>query len=278
MAGNETGGWHAPRARPESPRFDASIAHPARIYDYWLGGKDNFASDREAAENVIAARPTVVRDVRANRAFMHRAVAHLAGEAGIRQFLDIGTGIPTSPNLHEVVQEIAPAARVVYVDNDPIVLLHARALLNSNPQGRTAYIEADLRDPDTILKVAAGTLDFDRPVAIVLVGILFLISDDEDPYGIVARLMDAVPSGSYLVLTHPASDVNAEAVAEGARRYNLSVSTPQTRRNFAEVTQFFEGLDVVEPSVVQCHRWRPGPGIDVRDYEVSAWAGIACKP
>lgn len=268
----------AARARPEQPRFDTSVAHPARIYDYWLGGKDNFAADREAAENVIAVRPTVVRDIRANRAFMHRAVACLAAEAGVRQFLDIGTGIPTSPNLHEIVQEVTPSARVVYVDNDPIVLLHARALLKSTPEGKTTYLEADLRDPDAILESAARTLDFNRPVAIALIGILFLISDDEDPYGIVARLMDSMPSGSYLVLTHPASDVNAEAVAEGARRYNQASATKQTRRSFAEVNQFVEGLDLVAPGVVQCHRWRPGPGIDVREYEVSAWAAVASKP
>ncbi|MGO9083495.1 MAG: SAM-dependent methyltransferase [Streptosporangiaceae bacterium] len=276
-AGNQAKGVPAPGARAKRSEFDVGVAHPARVYDYWLGGKDNFAADREAAESVIAARPTVVRDVRANRAFMRRAVAYLAAEAGMRQFLDIGTGIPTRPNLHEVAQGITPAARVVYADNDPIVLSHARALLTSSPQGATAYIDADLRDPGAILKEAARTLDFARPVAIVLVGILFLISDDEDPYGIVAQLMDAVPSGSSLVITHPASDVNSEAVAEGARRYNQSVATRQTRRSFTQVTRFFEGLDVVEPGIVQCHRWRPGPGIDVRAYEVSAWAAVARK-
>jgi S-adenosyl methyltransferase len=276
-AGNPPEGEPAPEARVNLSKFDVGVAHSARVYDYWLGGKDNFAADREAAESVIAARPTIVRDVRENRAFMRRAVAYLAAEAGMRQFLDIGTGIPTSPNLHEVAQGIAPEARIVYADNDPIVLSHAKALLTSSPQGATAYIDADLREPGAILKEAVRTLDFARPVAVVLVGILFLISDGDDPYGIVAHLMDAVASGSYLVITHPASDVNDAAVAEGARRYNQSVATRQTRRSFTEVTRFLEGLDVVPPGLVQCHRWRPGPGIDVQEYEVSAWAAVARK-
>ena len=181
-------------ARPQASEpaaIDTSVAHPARVYDYWLGGKDNFAADRAAAEQVIAVRPTVRRDIRENRAFLRRAVAYLA-EAGLRQFLDIGTGIPTSPNVHEVVQRIAPDARVVYVDNDPIVLTHARALLASTPEGATAYIDADLRDPDKVMREAAATLDLSRPTAVMLVGVLHLISDEEDPYGIAARLMAAV--------------------------------------------------------------------------------------
>jgi hypothetical protein len=275
---NRTDDWFAvsPLAR-EPAEFDTSVAHPARVYDYWLGGKDNFAADREAGERVIAARPTTMRDIRAHRAFLRRAVAYLAAGAGLRQFLDVGTGIPTSPNVHEVVQAIAPDARIVYVDNDPIVLAHARALLTSTPEGATAYIDADLRSPGEILQEAARTLDFSRPVAVLLVGILHLISDDEDPDGIISQLMDAVPPGSYLVLTHPASDVDTEAVAESARRYNQSVATPQTRRSIAEVSRFLAGLDVVEPGVVQCHRWHPEPGEAVQDYEVPAWVGIGRK-
>src|SRR6202046_2489536 len=215
--------------------IDTSVAHPARVYDYWLGGKDNFAADRKAAEEVIAIRPAMRRDIRANREMLRRAVRYLAAEAGPRQFLDIGTGIPTSPNVHEVVQRIAPDARVVYVDNDPIVLTHARALLASTPEGATAYIDADLRDPDKVLREAAATLDLSRPTAVMLVGVLHLISDEEDPYGIAARLMAGVPAGSYLVLTHPASDVNAEMAAEGARRYNQSVATQTPRRRLAAV-------------------------------------------
>jgi hypothetical protein len=275
-----TAGGSRAAAEPDSDlaQFDTGVAHPARVYDYWLGGKDNFAADREAAERVIAARPTIVRDIRANRAVMHRAVAFLAAEAGVRQFLDIGTGIPTSPNVHEIAQDIAPDARIVYVDNDPIVLAYDRALLTSTPDGATAYVDADLRESGKILAEAARTLDFSQPVAVLLVGVLHLISDEEDPYGIVARLMEAVSSGSYLVLTHPASDIHAGVAAEGARRYNQSVATAQTRRSLDEVARFLPGLEIAEPGIVQFHRWRPGPGVDVEQYEVSGWAVVARKP
>jgi S-adenosyl methyltransferase len=273
-----TGSSDASEWATDLSRFDTGVAHSARVYDYWLGGKDNFSVDREVAERVIAARPTIVRDIRANRAFMHRAVAYLAADAGIGQFLDIGTGIPTSPNVHEIAQKITPDARIVYADNDPIVLAYARALLTSTPEGATAYVDADLRDPGRIIAEAAKTLDFSQPVAIMLIGVLFLISDEDDPYGIVARLMDAAPPGSYLVLTHPASDIHADVVAEGARHYNASVATAQTRRSLAEVSRLMEGLELVEPGVVQAHRWHPEPGADVSEYEVSAWAGIGSKP
>ena len=274
MAENMTG--DDPARAPAG--IDTTVAHPARVYDYWLGGKDNFAADREAAEQVIAARPTILRDIRANREFLHRAVRYLAAQAGIRQFLDVGTGIPTSPNVHEIAQEIAPGARVVYADNDPIVLSHARALLTSTPDGMTAYVDADLRRPDEILRRARQTLDFIRPVAVVLVGIMHLISDDEDPYGLADRLMAATAGGSYLVITQPASDVHADAAAEGARRYNERVATKQTRRSFTDMARFTEGLDLVEPGIVQSHRWRPAPGMRVEDYEVSGWAVVARKP
>jgi len=254
--------------------FRTDVPHPARIYDYWLGGKDNFAADREAAEAVIAVRPTVVRDIRANRAFMHRAVAWLVSEAGIGQFLDIGTGLPTKPNVHDVAQAVIPAARVVYVDNDPLVLSHAQALLVGGPEGKTAYVDADLRDPDQILDQAARTLDFTRPTAVLLVGILHLISDEEDPAQIIARLMAAVPPGSYLVINAPASDVHAKVAAEGAKRLAEMGSTPVTRRSREQVAGFFSGLDLVEPGVVQTHRWRPEPGISTAEYEVSAWAAV----
>jgi hypothetical protein len=267
---------------PEPPGRGAidlrtDVPHPARIYDYWLGGKDNFAADRDAAEAVIAIRPTVVRDIRANRAFLRRAVTWLAAEAGIGQFLDIGTGIPTKPNVHELVQAIIPAARIVYVDNDPIVLSHARALLASRPEGETAYLDADLREPATILAQAAQTLDFTRPAALLLVGILHLISADENPDGIIGQLLTALAPGSYLVVNAPASDVHAEVAAEGARRLAERGSTPVTRRTRAEVTGFFAGLDLVEPGVVQTHRWHPDPGISTDEYEVSAWAAVGRK-
>jgi len=204
-------------------------------------------------------------------------VAWLASEAGIWQFLDIGTGIPTKPNVHEVAQAIVPAARIVYVDNDPIVLSHARALLASGPEGVTAYIDADLRSPEEILAQAAKTLDFSEPVALLLVGILHLIGDDEHPGEIIARLMEALPPGSYLVVNAPASDVHAAVAAEGARRLAESGSTPTTRRSREEVAGFFSGLELVDPGVVQTHRWHPEPGISTEEYEVSAWAAVGRK-
>jgi trans-aconitate methyltransferase len=260
----------------EGSVLDTSVAHPARVYDYWLGGKDNYAADRSAAEAIIAVRPSIVRDIRANRAFMRRAAAYLAAE-GVRQFLDIGTGIPTHPNLHEVVQDIAPDARIVYADNDPVVLAHARALLVSTPEGETSYIQADLRDPGVILQEAARTLNFAQPIAVTLVSILQLISDEEDPYGIVARLMSTVAPGSYLAVTHPASDIQGELVAESARRYNESVATAVTLRTFDQVARFFDGLELVDPAIVQCHRWHPRPGDSVDEYEVAGWGAVGRK-
>ncbi len=260
------------------PEIDTSVAHPARIYDYWLGGKDNYAADREAGDLVLASRPGLRESVRANRAFLARVVRLLAGELGIRQFLDIGTGIPSANNTHEVAQQVAPDARVVYADNDPIVLAHARALLTSNPQGVTAYLDADLRATGALLEKAAKTLDFGQPIAIMLLGVLHLISDEEDPWAIVARLVDAVPSGSYLVITHPASDLLPQTQGEASRRYNQNVATHQTLRTRAEVARFFDGLELLEPGVEQWHLWRPDPGDDV-DYELkSGHAGVARKP
>jgi hypothetical protein len=256
--------------------LDTSVAHPARVYDYWLGGKDNFAADREAAERVLAVTPGLRQRVRANRAFLARAVRYLATEAAIRQFLDIGTGIPSADNTHEVAQAVAPDSRIVYVDNDPIVLVHARALLVGTPQGATQYIEGDLRQPGAIL-AAARTLDFDRPVALLLIGILHLIQDSERPYEIVAELMDALPSGSYLGISHPALDI-LPGQEEAQRRYNERVSTPQTLRTEPEVARFFVGLDLVPPGVVYVHNWRPDPGDPVPPGGVSAYGGVARKP
>ena len=259
------------------PGFDISVAHPARVYDYWLGGKDHFEADRIVAEEVIAVRPTIIRDIRANRAFLGRAVRFLAAGAGIRQFLDIGTGIPSADNTHEVAQSVAPESRIVYVDNDPIVLAHARALLTSAPEGACAYLDADLKDTGKILEEAARTLDFSRPVAVLFIGVLHLVSDEEDPYGIVAEMTGATVSGSYLALTQPARDINADMVAEGARRYNEHVRVPQTRRTYAETLRFFDDMQVVPPGLVQCHRWRPDPGATGLNENVSAWGGVARK-
>jgi hypothetical protein len=258
--------------------IDTTVAHPARVYDYWLGGTNNFPADREAAERVLAATPGLRARVQANRAFLARVVRYLTAEAGVRQFLDVGTGIPAADNTHEVAQAAAPDSRVVYVDNDPIVLFHARELLASAPEGVTQYIEGDLRDPGAILEAAAGTLDFTRPAALMLLGVLHLIGDSEEPYRIVAGLMDALAPGSYLAISHPASDIHAAAQAEAQKRYNERVATPQTLRNRAEVTRFFDGLDLVPPGVVYVHAWRPDPG-DVPPADgVSAHGGVARKP
>jgi hypothetical protein len=258
-------------------RIDTGTAHSARIYNYWLGGKDNFPADREAAQAAIAANPGIVADVRANRAFLARAVRYLVAEAGVRQFLDIGTGLPTADNTHEVAQATAPECRVVYVDNDPVVLTHARALLSSTPEGAIAYLDADLREPELILKSAARTLDLSQPIALMLLIILHLIPDDEHPETIVARLLNALPLGSYLVLAHPASDIQPAAMAEMTRRVNERMrGTTATMRTYDQVVGFFNGLKLVEPGVVQPQRWRPGPTTET-PAEVTAWCGVALK-
>jgi len=263
---------------PEFPLgFDISVAHPARVYDYWLGGKDHFEPDRIAAQEVIAVRPTIIRDIRANREFLGRVVRFLAGEAGIRQFLDIGTGIPSANNTHEVAQLVAPDCRIVYVDNDPIVLAHARALLTSTPEGACAYLDADLKDTGKILQEAARTLDFSRPVAVLFIGVLHLVADEDEPQRVMGEMLDATVAGSYLALTQPAKDVNADQVAEGARRYNEHVKTPQTRRTYAETLRFFDRMEVVPPGLVQCHRWRPATGAVGLEENVSAYGGVARK-
>ena len=244
MAG--TGGGPDPSAGLDPyPDLDTGVAHPARVYDYWLGGTNNFPADREAAERVLAVTPGLRWRVRANRAFLARATRFLAGQAGIGQFLDLGTGIPGAGNTHEVAQQVTPRARVVYVDNDPIVARHAQALLRGSPQGATGYLQADLREPELILDRAAGVLDFGRPVAVMLLGVLHLIADAEDPWGIVTRLMAAVPTGSYLAISHPALDIH-QAQAAAQRAYNERVATAQTLRTREQVARFFTGLDLVD--------------------------------
>ena len=256
------------------PLFDTSVPHIARVYNYWLGGKDHFAADRELAERFIAADPEVTAGVRANRAFLGRAVHFLAAKARIRQFLDIGTGIPTANNTHEVAQRAAPDSRIVYVDNDPIVLAHARALLTSDPGGATDYIDADLRNTGAILAQAARTLDFARPVAVMLVGILQCIPNEDDPRAIVAALMDSVPPGSYLAISHPAADVHAQARA-GAALLNEGLATPVIFRTRAAIARFFGGLELVEPGLVSTSQWRSGAGTGTRP--LANWAGVARK-
>jgi len=261
----------------EPDTFDTSVAHIARVYNFWLGGRDNYAADREAAEEVIAAYPTIRASVRAQRAFLGRAVRYLVTEAGIRQFLDIGTGLPSADNTHEVAQHAAPESRVVYVDSDPIVLAHARALLTSSPEGATHYVDADLRDTGKICEQAAEILDFSSPLAILLIGVLHCIPDADDPAGIVTTLIDAVPPGSYLVVAHPASDIHASQVAVASSRINPLMAGPVTLRTHEQVSRFFNGLDLVEPGLVQLHRWRPGPEGPVPDGDIANYGGIGRK-
>jgi O-methyltransferase involved in polyketide biosynthesis len=249
------------------------------VYDYWLGGKDNYAPDRALGDAIMAAVPTIKLMARANRAFLGRAVRYLAGEAGIRQFLDIGTGIPTVGNTHEVAQQVAPDARIVYVDNDPLVLAHARALMASHDAGATAFIEADLRDPQKILAdpVVAATLDLNQPVALMLVAILMYFRDEEDPYALVRTLVDALPSGSYLAVTHPTADFNAEAMAGAvaAAEHGGITLVPRDR---AETAEFFTGLELVEPGVVPVLAWRPDSGSQADPHSAYYYAGIGRKP
>src|SRR5579863_3028409 len=263
---------------PERPLATyASVAHVARVYDYLLGGKDNFAVDREAAEQAIRINPDVISTARANRAFGIRTSSYLVSQAGVRQFLDVGTGMPTNNNIHEVAQSIAPESRIVYVDHDPIVLTHARALLSSVPEGVTDYLEADLREPGKILAEAAQTLDFARPVAIMLISILHLILDRDDPYDLVSQLVNAVVPGSYVVISHAASDIDTGAMISMTNRLNELMAQQSVPRTHREVAAFFAGLNLVEPGLVRIPEWRPA---SVSDTAVRAqmWGAIGRKP
>jgi hypothetical protein len=266
---------------PAASHIDTTHPHPARMYDYYLGGKDHYEVDEKAAAHVIDVYPAIKICARTNREFMHRATRWLAGEAGIRQFLDIGTGIPTEPNLHQVAQSVAPDARIVYADNDPIVLAHAQALLRSTPEGRTAYIEADVREPERILTAPElhQTLDLSRPVALSLNALLHFIPDEDHPYDLVQQLVNALPSGSYLVLTHCTPDFDPQTWEKVIRIYHEG-GIPAKVRSLTEVTRFFDGLKLVEPGVEVPHRWRPDPDqppAEVTDAEVSFYAGVAQK-
>jgi O-methyltransferase involved in polyketide biosynthesis len=265
---------------PDPHGINTNVAHSARVYDYWLGGKDNFPADGELAELMIQAIPQMREMARANRAFLGRAVRHLVEEAGVRQILDLGTGIPTSPNVHEIAQAAAPGTRVVYVDNDPIVLAHARALLPGQGAGETAFIQADLRQPKSILDhpTLTRTLDLGQPVAVVLVGVLmyFRDSDDPSPFEMVATILEAMPSGSYLAITHPTPDFNPEDTAKAAAAAEAAGIT-LVPRTLAEVERFFTGLELVDPGVTPMLAWRPDePPADPR--AAYYWAGVARKP
>ena len=258
------------------PDFDTSVPHIDRVYDYWLGGTDNFPADRAMGERTLLAYPNLVYSVRANRAFLARAVRFLAGEAGIRQFLDIGTGIPTANNTHEAAQRVAPSSRIVYVDHDPVVLSHAQALLASTPEGACTYIDADLRDPETILAAAADTLDFSQPVAVMLIAVMHFIGDDAEASAIMRRLMAACVPGSYVALSHAASDIDAEQQSEMVRRLNQSVAEKATLRDHAGVTRLFDGLDMVEPGLVRVSDWRPDSDLEAA-RPTGLWGGVGRK-
>lgn len=252
-------------------RLNTDQPHSARIWNYLLDGKDNFAADRNAADAVISELPEIVEFARAGRRFLARAVRFLAGEAGIRQFLDLGTGLPTAENTHELAQRIAPASRIVYVDNDPLVLVHARALLTSNSQGATDYVDADVRNPEKILHAASATLDFSQPVAVMMIGILGHVPDSDDPARIVRTFIDALPSGSYIAINDSITTPQNDSAIETARSqgWNYNLRTP------AQITAFFDGLALVEPGVVSNPLWRPEPG--TVPTELPVYCGVARK-
>jgi trans-aconitate methyltransferase len=275
MAGNE---WRDTAAGAGTPpvRIDTSVAHSARVQDYWLGGRDNFAADRLTGEEAVAAFPGLVASVRSTRAFLARTVGYLTADEGIRQFLDIGTGIPTAGNTHSVAQAIAPEALVVYMDNDPIVFAHARGLLSSGPHGSTAYLDTDLRDTGKVLAEAARMLDLTQPVGLVLSSVLQFIPDAEDPIKIVATLLDALAPGSFLVVSHPANDIEARVMANLAARLNEVLAEQITLRSQEEVEQFFRGLRLVPPGIVRVPEWRPDSAEDAGRVG-TVWGGVGRK-
>ncbi|MBW6440385.1 SAM-dependent methyltransferase [Actinoplanes hulinensis] len=255
--------------------LDTSTPHSARLWNYWLGGKDNFQPDRDAGDAIAGMLPSIVTLAREDRRFLRRSVEHMVRDGGIRQILDIGTGLPTADNTHQVAQEAAPETKVVYVDNDPLVLVHARALLSGTPEGETNYVEADLNDPDAILRAAAQTLDFSRPIALTLLGIVHFLRDDDAAYEVVRRLVDAVPPGSYLAIAHGCYDINTAEANRIVDFWNER-GTPKIKyRSAKEITTFFDGLTLLEPGVVPCNRWRPDA--HTGDVDVNQYCGVAVK-
>jgi hypothetical protein len=275
---DDDGSWmSAPNTAAEPGcGFDPSIPHSARIYSYWLGGKDHFPADRRAAEEVIRQRPQVVAGARANRAFLARAVTYLAAERGIRQFLDIGTGLPAPGATHQVAQAADPSARVVYVDNDPLVLVHARALLTSTPQGACDYVEADLRSPAGILTHAAATLDFTQPIGVLLLAVLHFLEDSCDPAGIVATLAAGLAPGSCVAISHLTADLAPEQVTAAATAYNTTTPAPVTPRTHTQVTGLFGGLPLLPPGVVPVSEWRTPAGQVAQPCDL--YGGVARIP
>lgn len=255
---------------------DPNVPSPARVWNYWLGGTDNFPVDRQLAERIMAAMPSMPLIARFARLFLADAVRRLS-ESGVRQFLDIGSGVPTADNTHQVAQRLAAGSRVVYADRDATVAAHAQALLTSTPEGKTAYLQADLRDPEAILAAAARTLDLTRPVGVLLIAVLHFIPDSDDPGQVVARLMAGLPSGSYLAIGHAASDLDPAAAAEMTRRNNQTSPVPITPRTRAQVTRFFDGLDLMPPGVVPISEWDLGAAMDTTAGHLVGYSGIARK-
>ncbi|MFI8946499.1 SAM-dependent methyltransferase [Streptomyces sp. NPDC053750] len=257
-------------------KIDTSVPHSARIWNYWLGGKDNYPVDEAAGDAYTAVFPGIVTIARSSRAFLRRNITYLVAEAGVRQFLDIGTGLPTADNTHEVAQRIAPEARIVYVDNDPMVLAHARALLYSTPEGATAYIDSDALDPDRVLAAAARTLDFDRPVALILSNILGHVADYDRARSVVSRLMEALPSGSYLSVNDGSRGIDPD-FEQAQDAYNESGAAPYVLRTVDQITAFFDGLELVEPGVVPVSLWRPDAASPAPE-PIGEHGGLARKP
>jgi hypothetical protein len=257
-------------------KLDTKVAYSARVNNYWRGGKDNFAADRAAAEAAVKAFPALPEAVRAGQVFRERLARYLIAETAVRQFLDLGTGLPTGETIYQIAESLAPGGRVVYTDNDPMVLSHARALLTDGAPGSCAYLDADVRDTAAVLAAAAQTLDLTEPVAVILVSVLHLIPDTDDPYAIVSRLMEATAPGSHLVIVHPSSDIRPEASAQMAANLNAMVAQKRTYRSHDQVSRFFAGLELVEPGVVPVPQWRPVTA-DEAAVPTLAWCGVARK-
>ncbi|MGH3930235.1 MAG: SAM-dependent methyltransferase [Pseudonocardiaceae bacterium] len=271
-------GFPQPPDEQPSPTIDTTVPHSARIWNYWVGGKDHYPIDREIGAKIVKIFPDIIDVARHSRAFLVRVVRYLAGEAGIRQFLDIGTGLPTQNNTHEVAQQVAPDSRIVYVDNDPLVLVHARALLTTTPEGATDYLDADVRNPGKILTEAAKTLDFTQPIGLMMLGIMGNVVDNDQAYAIVRRLLDALPSGSYLALNDGTSVIHGTAREDAIQVWDDRGGAPYTSRTPAQITRFFDGLELLDPGVVSVSRWRPEATSWGIPPEVDAFCGLARKP
>lgn len=260
-----------------TPEIDTTVSHSARVWDYWLGGKDNYPVDRAVGDQIAQVLPAIVTQARADRMFLARVI-RFAGEAGVRQFLDIGTGLPTVDNTHEVAQRVAPQSRVVYVDNDPLVLVHARALLASASSGTTDFLCADMRDPADVIAGAARTLDFRQPVAVTMLGVLWHVLDDDEAASIIGRLMQPLAPGSYLAIAHPTLEVTGQQMADAIELWNQHGKPSGTHRTPAQIMRLFDGLEMVEPGLVSCTQWRPEPSPFGEAAPIDLYCAVGRKP